>query len=92
MNRPVPAPIHTKSFNFWKTKFHNFVGFLAISQNQGRLAWPAPSRIGTASSKYINYLHVIFYQRKRLLALIFKGFSWLNEFEHTRRTSIERAK
>jgi hypothetical protein len=21
MNRPVPAPIHTKSFNIWKTNF-----------------------------------------------------------------------
>jgi hypothetical protein len=21
MNRPVPAPIHTKSFNFWKRNF-----------------------------------------------------------------------
>jgi hypothetical protein len=31
MNRPVPAPIHTKSFNFWKTKFRRNGHFFAES-------------------------------------------------------------
>ena len=71
MNRPVPAPIHTKSFNVWKTNFARWSDFLQFR----KIKADSPGRHNrelARSSKYINYLHVIFYQRKRLLALIFK--------------------
>ena len=35
MNRPVPAPIHTKSFNFWKTNFPG-IGRISCRPTQSR--------------------------------------------------------
>ncbi len=36
MNRPVPAPIHTKSLNFWKTNLKRFHQFLVPSRSRLR--------------------------------------------------------